>query len=119
MNYEKLETLHELAVKYLDRIGESEPHFRDGSVGKLHKCIVSTEISHQRYTGDQNYHRNIEFDEALSHVVQENFTELAQAALDYMKLQAEKALIAEELALRERLRLIEKTKEKLEGSTPA
>ena len=119
MTYEKLETLHELAVKYLDRIGESQPHFRDGSVGKLYNCEISTKISHQRSSGDQNYHTHAEFDAALSYVVRERFAELAQAALDYMKLQADKALITEELALRERLRLIEKTKEKLEGSTPA
>ncbi len=113
MTYEKLKTLHELAVKYLDRIGESQPHYRDGSVGKLHKCNVSTEINHQRYSSDTNYHRHLEFDIALSHVVQEHFTELAQEAVDYMKLQADQALVAEELTLRERLQMIEETKEKL------
>ena len=56
------DSAYALAVEYLDRIGESQPHYRDGSVGKLHKCNVSTEINHQRYSSETNYHRHLEFD---------------------------------------------------------
>ena len=43
----------------------------------------------------------------------QKFAELAQEAVDYMKLQADQALVAEELTLRERLHLLEEVKERI------
>ena len=33
---------HQVAVKYIDKIGAPQHHFRDGSVGRLIKCQVNT-----------------------------------------------------------------------------
>ena len=104
---DNLYKLHQAAVKYINKIGAPEHHFRDGSVGRLIKCEVNTEICHQASTSAQNYWSDIKFDWALSEVIKEHFTELAQDALDLLKKKADEALVAEKKELQERLARIE------------
>ena len=106
-NADNLYQQHQAAVKYIDKIGAPQHHFRDGSVGRLIKCEVNTEICHQASPSAQNYWSDIEFDCALSEVIKEHFTELAQAALDLLKKKADEALVAEKRELQERLARIE------------
>ena len=106
-NADNLYQQHRAAVKYIDKIGAPQHHFRDGSVGRLIKCEVNTEICHQASPSAQNYWSDIEFDWALSEVIKEHFTELAQAALDLLKKKADEALVAEKKELQERLARIE------------
>ena len=98
---------HQAAVKYIYKIGAPQHHFRDGSVGKLTKCEVKTEICHQASPSSTNYWNDPKFDCALSEVIKEHFTELAQAALDLLKKKADEALVAEKKKLQERLSRIE------------
>jgi len=98
---------HQDAQKYISKIGAPQPHYRDGSVGRLHKVQVNTEINHQASHGDTNYWKNALFDYALSEVIQKHFNELAVEALAYMKQKADEALIAEKKELQERLSKIE------------
>ena len=98
---------HQAAVKYTDKIGAPQPHFRDGSVGRLTKCEVKTEIGHQARPSDTNYWNDAKFDLALSEIIKESFPELAQAALDLLKKKADEALVAEKKELQERLARIE------------
>ena len=104
---DNLYKLHQASVKYIDKIGAPQLHFRDGSVGRLTKCEVNTKICHQSNPSDQNYWSDIEFDGALSEVIKGHFTELAQAALDLLKKNADEALVAEKKELQERLARIE------------
>ena len=106
-NADNLYQQHQAAVKYIDKIGAPQPHFRDGSVGRLTKCEVKTEICHQFRPSDQNYWGDDKFDCALSEVIKERFTELAQAALDLLKKNADEALVAEKKELQDRLARIE------------
>ena len=104
---DNLYKLHQAAVKYIDKIGAPEHHFRDGSVGKLAKCEVKTEICHQANPSATNYWNDAKFDLALSEVIKEHFAELSQAALDLLKKKADEALVAEKKELQERLARIE------------
>ena len=104
---DNLYKLHQAAVKYIDKIGSPEHHFRDGSVGKLAKCEVKTEICHQANPSATNYWNDAKFDLALSEVIKGHFAELAQAALDLLKKKADEALVAEKKELQERLARIE------------
>ena len=104
---DNLYKLHQAAVKYIDKIGAPQLHFRDGSVGRLAKCEVKTEICHQARPSATNYWDDDKFDWALSEVIKEHFTELAQAALDLLKKKADEALVAEKKELQERLARIE------------
>ena len=104
---DNLYKLHQAAVKYIDKIGAPQLHFRDASVGKLTKCEVKTEICHQASPSATNYWNDAKFDLALSEVIKEHFTELAQAALDLLKKKADEALVAEKKELQERLARIE------------
>ena len=104
---DNLYKMHQASVKYIDKIGAPQHHFRDGSVGRLTKCEVSTEICHQASPSAQNYWGDAWFDWALSEVIKEHFTELAQAALDLLKKKADEALVAEKKELQERLARIE------------
>ena len=101
---DNLYNLHQAAVKYIDKIGTPQLHFRDGW---LSKCEVNTEICHQSNHSAQNYWSDAKFDWALSEVIKEHFTELAQAALDLLKKKADEALVAEKKELQERLARIE------------
>ena len=85
-------------------------------MGELRSIVLTTEIHHQRVQGGTNYHRDSNFDRALVEVIKNNFTDLAGEALILMKTRANNALVAEEQALRERLRMIEETKEKLNNA---
>ena len=98
---------HQAAVKYIYKIGAVEHHFRDGSVGRLIKCEVNTEICYQSHTSSPNYWSDAKFDCALSEVIKEHFAELSQAALDLLKKKADEALVAEKKELQERLARIE------------
>ena len=113
MTYEKLMQDLKSAKEYISKIGKAQPHFRDGSVGKLYGCKITTKINHQAYSGDTNYHTDNAFDEALAEIIKEQFFDLAGEALILMETRANNALVAEEQALRERLRMIEEVKEKV------
>ena len=102
---DNLYKIHQAAVKYIDKIGAPQLHFRD--VGRLIKCEVNTEICHQSHPSATNYWNDAKFDWALSEVIKEHFTELAQAALDLLKKKADEALVAEKKELQERLARIE------------
>ena len=106
-NADNLYQQHQAAVKYIDKIGAPQRHFRDGSVGKLTKCEVKTEICHQAFPCANNYWSDDKFDCALSKVIKEHFAELSQAALDLLKKKADEALVAEKKELQERLARIE------------
>lgn len=105
--YEELKREHEYAMDYVSRVGEPQYHYRDNSVGRLFKCTVSTQVSHQRQTGAENYHSNQEFDEALSEVISQSFPELAQKALFLMEHKAYESLAGEEDYLKDRLQQVE------------
>ena len=98
---------HQAPVKYIYKIGAPQHRFRDGSVGKLTKCEVETEICHQSNPSAQNYWSDAKFDCALSEVIKEHFAELSQAALDLLKKKADEALVAEKKELQDRLARIE------------
>ena len=104
---DNLYKLHQASVKYIDKIGAPQLHLRDGSVGRLIKCEVSTEICHQASPSAQNYWSDAKFDWALSEVIKEHFAELSQAALDLLKKKADEALVAEKKELQDRLARIE------------
>ena len=104
---DNLYKMHQAAVKYIDKIGAPQVLSADGPVGRLIKCEVNTEICHQASPSAQNYWSDIKFDRALSEVIKEHFTELAQAALDLLKKKADEALVAEKKELQERLARIE------------
>lgn len=106
-NADNLYQQHQASVKYINKIGAPQHHFRDGSVGRLTKCEVETEICHQSNHSAQNYWSDAKFDWALSEVIKEHFTELAQAALDLLKKKADEALVAEKKELQDRLARIE------------
>lgn len=105
--YEELKREHKDATDYVGRIGEPQYHYRDHSVGKLHKCTVSTQVSHQRHMGADNYHNNREFDEALGLVIEQHFKELAEKALALMEQVANESLLSEESYLRDRLEQVD------------
>ena len=104
---DNLYKMHQAAVKYIDKIGAPQRHFRDGSVGKLTTCEVKTEICHQANPSDTNYWNDAKFDLAFSEVIRKNFTELAKAALDLLKKKADETLVAEKKELQDRLARIE------------
>ena len=104
---DNLYKLHQAAVKYIYKIGAPQHHFRDGSVGRLIKCEVNTEICHQASLSAPRFWSDIEFDWALSEVIKEHFAELSQAALNLLKKKADEALVAEKKELQERLARIE------------
>lgn len=105
---------HQDAQKYISKIGAPQLHYRNGSVGKLCKMQVFTEINHQASTGDTNYWKDALFDSALSEVIKKHFDELAVEALAYMKQKADEALIAEKKELQERLSKIEELEKQME-----
>ena len=111
-NTEQLYQIHQEAVKYIDKIGAPQHHFRDGSVGKLSNLKISTEINHQRSPSATNYWTNADFDLVLSEVIKQHFSVLAQAALDLLKKKADESLIAEKVKLQERLAKIEELEQK-------
>mgnify|MGYP006171373849 CR=1 FL=1 len=94
----------------ISKIGEPQPHFRDGSVGKLHEIQVKATIHHQAYSGATNYHTHQKFDEYLARVVKAQFTTLANAAIELMQMDYEESMKKEEVFIRERLAQIESLK---------
>lgn len=104
---EALYKQYENAVKYIQKIGAPQFHFRDGSVGRLSSLSVTTEICHQQNSGDINYWKDSTFDAALSLAVKANFDVLAKQALNIMKIAADNSLIDEKEALIVRLKKIE------------
>ena len=52
---------------------------------------------------------------ALSEIIKEHFTELAQSALDLLKKKADEALVAEKKELQERLARIEALEQQMGG----
>lgn len=98
------------ACDYIAKHGAPEPHFRRGSVGRLHKVDVETEICHQASPGAQSYWKSSYFDAALDEVIKRRFPELAAEALAYLKKKYEDALRAEKdqlLALLAEIQAIE------------
>lgn len=112
---EALYKQHENAVKYIQKIGAPQYHFRDGSVGRLSSLSVTTEICHQQNSGDTNYWKDQTFDAALSLAVKANFNALAKQALNIMKIAADNSLLEEKEVLKARLKKIEE----LEGEQPS
>lgn len=106
-NADNLYQQHQAAVKYIYKIGAPQHHFRDGSVGKLTKCEVKTEICHQSHPSATNYWNDDKFDWALSEIIKGHFVELSQAALALLKKKADEALVAEKKELQDRLARIE------------
>ena len=113
MKYEELLKNYEDAKKYLAQIGADQPHFRDGSKGKLSYLEIETEIDHKRYSGSTNYHKNKHFDEYLVKIVKEKFTELSELALERMYKDMLESLVAEHDSLMEKLTKIQEAKKKL------
>ena len=113
-NTEQLYSIHQEAVKYIDKIGAPQHHFRDGSVGYLWKCTVNTQVCHQANSGDTNYWYHSNFDLALSEIIKQHFSSLAKKALDLLKKQADESLIAEKVKLQERLAKIEELEQNKE-----
>lgn len=87
------------AREYVGKIGRSQHHFRDLSVGRLHRLEVLSEINHQESTSATNYWKDKAFDLALAKVVRARFAELSAAALDLMEQEYKAARIAEKDAL--------------------
>ena len=112
---EALYKQHEYAVKYIQKIGAPQHHFRDGSVGRLSSLSVTTEICHQRNSGDTNYWNDSTFDAALTLAVKQNFQMLAEQALVLMKNDADNSLLEEKEVLKARLKKIEE----LESEQPS
>lgn len=88
------------AEQYVAKIGAAQPHYRDGSAGRLNRLTVSTEIHHQPSSGATNYHKCNPFDAALAIVVKERFSELAGEALAHMARAYHDALIGQKDALK-------------------
>lgn len=99
------------ACDYIAKHGAPEPHFRDGSVGRLHKVDVTTEIAHQASPSAQNYWKSSHFDAALDEVIRRRFQELADEALADLKKKYEDALCAEKNQLLARLAEIQAIEE--------
>lgn len=112
---EALYKQHENAVKYIQKIGAPQYHFRDGSVGRLSSLSVTTEICHQQNTGYNNHWKDSTFDAALSLAVKQNFQMLAEQALVLMKNDADNSLLEEKEVLKARLKKIEE----LENEQPS
>jgi hypothetical protein len=98
------------AKNYLSMIGKRQSHLTD--VGMLVSINVKTQIHYQESPGSKNYHDNEDFDAALAAIVNSRFTELKKAAIALMELQAERALLNEENALKARLEKIRLIREK-------
>ena len=111
---EALYKQYENAVKYIQKIGAPQYHFRD-SVGRLSSLSVTTEICHQQNSGCNNYWKDSTFDAALSLAVSRNFQMLAEQALVIMKNDADNSLLEEKEALKARLKKIEE----LESEQPS
>lgn len=111
---EALYKQYENAVKYIQKIGAPQYHFRD-SVGRLSSLSVTTEICHQQNSGHNNYWKDSTFDAALSLAVKRNFQMLAEQALAIMKNDADNSLLEEKEALKARLKKIEE----LESEQPS
>ena len=112
---ESLYKQHENAVKYIQKIGAPQYHFRDGSLGRLSSLSVTTEICHQQNSGYNNYWKDSTFDAALSLAVKQNFQMLAKQALVLMKNDADNSLLEEKEVLKARLKKIEE----LESEQPS
>jgi hypothetical protein len=97
----------------LSRIGEPQPHFRDGSVGRLHCVECKVTIHHQRSTGDTNYHTLQAFNVALAKVVSRRFTELSTETIAELRRALDEAIVGEESKLKERLESVAAAKARL------
>jgi hypothetical protein len=102
-----------VAQGMLSRIGETQPHFRAGSVGTLHEVECKITIHHQRSTGDTNYHNCRDFDRAMAAVVSRRFSELSAEAIGVMKLRLDEAIVSEEDELKSRLESVALAKARL------
>lgn len=95
------------AREYVAKVGKPEPHFRDGSVGRLHALTVKTQVCHQAAPSATNYWDDTNFDEALAEVVRRRFEELSREAIDLMESRYRESRIAEKDALLAQLAEIE------------
>lgn len=94
------------AKDFLAKIGRSQPHFDNHSVGELRSIEVKTTIHHQEYSGATNYWSDVEFDKAFAKAIRERFPELSKRAIEMMQQEANDALVAEKAALEDRLQRI-------------
>lgn len=95
------------AREYVAKVGKPEPHFRDGSVGRLHDLMVKTRVCHQAAPSATNYWDDTNFDAALAEVVRRRFGELSKEAIDLMESRYRESRIAEKDALLAQLAEIE------------
>jgi DNA replication initiation complex subunit (GINS family) len=107
---DELKKIWDDAKAYAGKYGRAERHL-SGSVGKLHRAEIDTEICHQDSPSAQNYWKNSYFDSALEKVIKKRFGDLAKEALAILQADYEDSLLAEETQLTERLNQIRAIKE--------
>jgi hypothetical protein len=107
---DELKRIWDDACTYVGKYGRPEHHLQ-GSVGKLSRIELTTEICHQESPSAQNYWKNAYFDEALEQVIKKRFGDLAKEALAVLQKKYENALLAEEAELTDRLARIRAIKE--------
>lgn len=107
-NADDMYRAHGQAKDYIAKIGKAEPHL--GSFGNLCGLTVKTTINFQCSPSSKNYWDDNKFDTALAKAIRNKFNELAADALNFMKNEADAALIAEEKELTERLEKINNLK---------
>jgi hypothetical protein len=110
MKTDELKKIWNEAAAYAGKHGRAEPHLR-GSVGKVSRIDITTEICHQESPSAQNYWKSVYFDDALEEVIKARFADLAKEALAVLQKKYETALLAEETQLTERLAAIRAIKE--------
>jgi hypothetical protein len=106
------------AEEYIAKIGQPQPHYRDGSVGALHSLEITTQIHHQASSGSTNYWNCAAFDIALAAVIKSHFPDLAREALARMTQAYHSALIAEKDHLKGALEEVERAEELAATNNP-
>jgi hypothetical protein len=107
---DELKKIWDDAKVYVGKYGRAEHHL-PGSVGKLHRVEIDTEICHQESPSAQNYWKSSYFDSALEKVIKKRFGDLAKEALAILQADYEDALLAEKDQLMERLAEIQAIEE--------
>lgn len=92
------------AHSYVAKIGQTG-HAQQ--VGKLHALAVTTEIHHQRNSGDTNYWKDGPFDAVLAKVIRSRFQDLATEALRLMQAEFDQERVSQKDRLLAELAVIE------------
>jgi hypothetical protein len=106
---DELKKIWDDAKAYASKYGRAEHHL-PGSVGKLSRVDIDTQICHQESPSAQNYWKSSYFDDALAKVLKKRFGDLAKEALAVLQADYEESLLAEETRLTERLNEIQAIK---------